>query len=132
MVFINGVIPIKEFVVASFVGDCLLGVILIASLAIAFGGLRVHKKGESDFSDFKRILGLIISGVGVVLYFYLLLSVRDESIIPLLDSFGLADHTGIYEVIVTDNVDMNEFQERYEVIGYENGVYIIKAIVSDS
>lgn len=46
--------------------------------------------------------------------------------LPVFNNWGLTDHTGKYEVIVAADVDMNEFQERYEIIDFKNGVYTIK------
>lgn len=123
----DGVIFIKEVVVISLVGNTLLAVILIALTAMIYGGIRVHINGCRNCCDGEKIFGFIMSMVGVVLgCFLLILMCSDEVITPLFNSFGLTDHTGKYEVTLTANVDMNEFQERYEIIDYENGVYTIK------
>lgn len=127
MYFMDGVILIKEVVVTSLVGNILLAVILIAFTAMIWGGMRLHINGCRNCCDGEKTFGFIMSMVGVVLgCFLLILMYSDEAIISLFDSFGLTDHTWKYEVTLTANVDMNEFQERYEIIDYENGVYTIK------
>ena len=104
MNFISGVVFIKEVVVISLMGLGLLNVIAIALCAMMVGGVRLHINGSRNFCDGERIVGSVISIAGLI----------------------LTDRTGKYEVTVTADADMNEFQERYEIIGYENGVYTIK------
>lgn len=80
----------------------------------------------SYFSAWRRITGLIISFVGICLVMSLMVAYKSDLIISIAEELGLADHTGKYKVAVAADVDMNEFQERYEIISYENGVYTIK------
>ena len=123
----DGVIFIKEVVVISLMGSCLYGVIGLVLCAMICGGIRLHINGYRDFCDAEKTVGLIISIAGLILLITLqILMNKDETIIPIFDSFGLTDHTGKYEVTVAADVDMNEFQDCYEIIDFKNGVYTIK------
>ncbi len=128
MNFISGVVFIKEVVVISLMGWGLLNVIAIALCAMMVGGVRLHINGSRNSCDGERIVGSVISIAGLMLelVLFVLMNNDNAAIIPIFDSFGLTDRTGKYEVTVTADADMNEFQERYEIIGYENGVYTIK------
>lgn len=44
---------------------------------------------------------------------------------PDLDKFQKPN--GELKVVVSDTVDMNVFQEKYEIINFENGVYTVKS-----
>ncbi len=44
--------------------------------------------------------------------------------IPEIDEFQKP--TGKYEVVVNSDVDMNEFQSKYDIIDYNDGVYTVK------
>lgn len=127
MSFIKGVVFIKEVVGVSPMGVCIFGVMILIIAAMMFGGAELHIDGCHDFSDSKRISGIIISLVGLILLVSLGFFVSsNDFLIDFLDDLKLTDHTGMYEVTVTDSVDMNEFQECYDIIDYENGVYTIK------
>lgn len=126
MNFINGVILINEIMVLSTVGSYVLLVMLIVFFVMALGGVKLYINGRSYFSTWRRIVGIIISLVGIALLMTLWVSVRSNLIIHIAYPLGFAEHTGKYEVTVDNNVDMNEFYERYEIIDYENGVYTIK------
>lgn len=126
MDFINGVIFLKEVVVLSFVGSCILAVCVIITTAMMFGGARLHINGCRNFCDGERIFGAIVCFIGLGLSIFLTASFRNNVLTPVFDNWGLTDHTGEYEVTVTADTDMSEFQERYEILDYENGVYTIK------
>lgn len=124
MSFIKGVVFIKEVVGISPMGLCIFGVIISAMM---FGGAKLHIDRSHAFSDSKRISGITISlVVDLILFASLFFFMSSDFFINFLDDLKLTDHTGMYEVTVTDSVDMNEFQECYDIIDYENGVYIIK------
>ncbi|MCM1524155.1 MAG: hypothetical protein NC120_06820 [Ruminococcus sp.] len=122
----NGVIFIKEVTNLSVFGSYLIGAILIAATVMSFGGVKLHIDGYRDFSDFKKIVGVILSVVGVALMVSLWAVINSDDFMSYADSLGLTESTGKYEVTVTAEADMNEFQERYEIINFENGVYTIK------
>ncbi len=130
MNFINGVILVKEVVTFSVLGLCLVGVIILVLTAISLGGIKLHIDGRRSFSDGMKILGMIISIVGIILMisFYGFMNMNNNNFISFADSLGLGltEHTGEYEVTVTAEADMNEFQEQYEILDYKDGVYTIK------
>lgn len=126
MEFINGVIFLNEVLVLSVVGSCILGAFVIIATVMMFGGAALSINGYRDFSDGKKMFGIIICLIGIALSVSLSALLRSNKITYVFDNWGLTDHTEKYEVTVTADVDMNEFQERYEIIDYENGVYTIK------
>lgn len=126
MEFINGVIFLNEVLVLSVVGSCILGAFVIIATAMMFGGAALSINGYRDFSDGEKIFGIIVCLIGIALSVSLSVLLRSNEITYVFDNWGLTDHTGKYEVTTTVDVDMNEFQERYEIIDYENGVYTIK------
>lgn len=65
MEFINGVIFLKEVIVISFVGSCIVGVFLIITAAMMFGGARLFINGSHEFSDGKKALGVIVCFIGI-------------------------------------------------------------------
>ena len=125
MEFINGVIFLNEVLVLSVVGSCILGAFVIIATVMMFGGAALSINGYRDFSDGKKMFGIIVCLIGVALSVSLSALLRSNKITYVFN-WGLTDHTEKYEVTVTADVDMNEFQERYEIIDYENGVYTIK------
>lgn len=126
MEFINGVIFLKEVLVLSLKGSCILGAMVIIAVIIMFGGLRLCIDGYRDFSDGKKIFGVIICLIGIALSITFSAFFGNNDIAYFFDNWGLTYHTGEYEVTVTADIDMNEFQERYEIVDFENGVYTIK------
>lgn len=126
MEFMNGVVLIKEIVTLSIVGSLAFFCAELIVIALAYGGVILHIKGRSYFSAWRRITGLIISFVGICLVMSLMVAYKSDLIISIAEELGLADHTGKYKVAVAADVDMNEFQERYEIIDFKNGVYTIK------
>ncbi len=128
MNFINGVVLIKEVVTLSVFGLCLVGVIVLVLTAISLGGIKLHIDGRRSFSDGMKILGMIISIVGIILMISFYGFMNNNNSISFADSLGLGitEHTGVYEVTVTAEADMNEFQEQYEILDYKDGVYTIK------
>ncbi len=126
MEFMNGVVLIKEIMTLSIAGALVVFCAELIAVAFACGGTILHIKGRSYFSAWRKITGMIISFVGLFLLILLLGLYKSNLIISIAEELGLADHTGTYKVAVIADVDMNEFQERYEIINYENGVYTIK------
>ena len=126
MEFMNGVIPIKEIMSLSISAMFIFVGIELIAIAMSFGGIALHIKGRRYFSIWRKNVGTIISFGGIIILLFLLGSYKSNLIIPFAEELGLTDHTGKYEVIVTDDADMNEFQDCYEIIDCENGVYTIK------
>lgn len=125
MEFINGVVLIKEILSLSTTALLVLNVIRGIALVMSFGGIAtIFISGQYDFSERKVKVGGIITVIGWTILL-LFISVKNF-IMPAAELLGFTESTGQYEVIVTAEVDMDEFQERYEILDYENGVYIIK------
>lgn len=121
----NGVIFIKEIMDISAFGYFLLGAICIVSLAMFFGGIKLWMEGCRSCCDGMEIAGFITLVVDLVLSCSIYAFINSEDL-SCVESLGLAKSTGKYEVTVTAEADMNEFQERYEILSFENGVYTIK------
>lgn len=126
MSFIEGVVFIKEVVGISFMGLCIFGVMILITAAMMFGGAVLYIDGCHDFSDSKKILGIIISLFGLILLLSIGFFASSDFFINFFDDLNLTDHTGMYEVTVTADTDMNEFKDCYDIIDFENGVYTIK------
>ena len=122
MDFMNGVIFIKEVVTLSVIGLCVVCAIMIAASVMLCGGHRLYINGYHYFSEWRKKVGVILIGMAFAFLIFLAFSLRSG--IPKKLGFT---KIGGYEVTLTGEVDMDEFQERYEIIDYKNGVYTIKA-----
>ena len=124
MELMNGVVLIKEILSLSATAWLVLNDIRSIAVVMSFGGNAIFISGRYNFSKRKVKVGVIITVIGwtILLFFF---SVKNF-IMPVAELLGFTESTGKYEVIVTDEVDMGEFQERYEILDYENGVYTIK------
>lgn len=124
MSFINGVSLIEEIKMqtetASFIGTVveLIGLIIIV-IAYPFHTIKNRV--------LKKITTVMLITFGCFMIFAGTAFARDTtSFETIKNKFGLIEFTGQYRVSVSDDIDMNEFYEKYEVISYENGVYVIK------
>lgn len=120
MEFMDGVTLIKECMETSNTTEIIALVIIICAfslgtLLITLGNYLFNKTGDNAYG----IAGLVLSAVIVLTG--LLTATR---VIPNMEQFQVSN--GEYEVVVRDNVDMNEFQRRYDIVDFENGVYTIK------
>lgn len=122
----NGVIFIKEVINISIFGNILIGAIMLVLTVILCVGMKLCIDGFINYCDGTKVAGAVITVVGFVLLCSFCVFICSENLISYADSFGLAESTGKYEVTVTAEVDMGEFQEYYEILDYENGVYTIK------
>lgn len=122
----NGVIFIKEVMNVSILGNILIGAIMLVLTVITFVGFKLCVDGYRNFCDGMKVTGFVISVVCFVLACSFSIFISSENLISYADNLGLAESTGKYEVTITAETDMNEFQERYDIIDYENGVFTIK------
>lgn len=110
MNFMDGVTLIEECTELSNKGKTFmfLFAFVVAFVAFIFGYVLSYKK-----KSIKVILfcGTIILGTFIGKHFII-----DKCYEPI----------GEYEVVLDDDVDMNEFYKRYEIIDFEDGKYIIK------
>lgn len=127
MNFINGVILIEKMTKLSTIGSILVGVLLIILMIMIFGGCRLtttsHRYAKDDAV---RATGIALIAIGFGIMVPLSISAHNKQLMPLLSDTALVEYTGQYRVTVTDNVDMNEFTDKYEIVDYNNGVYTIK------
>lgn len=121
MEFINGVILIKEAETFTVIGLCVVCAIVVAAIVMLCGGERLYINGKHYFSEWRKTVGVILMGMAFAVLIFLGFTLRSG--IP--KKLGFTEIGG-YEVTLTGEVDMDEFQERYEIIDYENGVYTIK------
>lgn len=122
----DGVVFIEEVISFTVFGAILLAAITIVLFAMLAGGLRLFSEGNCNEEYEKKFGGFILCIVSLILTMVFLTCYKSDNFMPYCKKMGLAENTGIYKVTVTDKADMNEFQERYEIIGYENGIYTIK------
>lgn len=127
MEFMEGVTLIKEYTKLSGIGFVLKLVIIIIilvitmalSYVICIGGIALSKKKDSSIY---WIIGLILTLVVWLTFHVATESVDIHRFIP--EKFQ--EPIGEYEVVLDNDVDMNEFYKRYEIIDFEDGKYIIK------
>lgn len=109
MKFMDGVTLIKECTELSTIGTILIFLLsfVVAFVAFIFGFVLSYKK-----KSIKVILfcGTIILGTFMGKQF--IIDKCDEPI-------------GEYEVVLDNDIDMNEFYRRYEIVGFKNGIYTI-------
>lgn len=91
-------------------------IIVIILLLIGIVGLKVF----NWFYDEDNVIGMTITVAIVLLGVVSLLYLVDKKEIFTVPN-------GQLKVVVSDTVDMNVFQEKYEIINFENGVYTVKS-----
>ncbi len=118
--FMDGVIIIKECTVMSTMGYIMMIVAYIVTMTLSVGAYKVGDVLEYKTDDdiYKRV------GVTFSLIFLFVGTFIALRIVPYLEE--CQKPSGEYKVTVSSNVDMNEFQKRYDIIDYNNGVYIVK------
>lgn len=112
MEFVDGVTIIKKCTETSTMGNIMMILLLVITMALSFGAYKI---GDDVYGRVGAVLSLafLITGIFITL-----------GVMPELDTFQKP--TGKYEVTVNSNVDMNEFQSKYDIIDYDNGVYTVK------
>ena len=121
MEFINGIVFIKEVEFLSVTGLCLFYAIVIAAFIMLCGGERLYVNELHYFSECRKKVEVILICAAFATLIFLAFTLKSD--IP--KKIGFTEN-GKYEVTLTGNVDMNEFQERYEIIDFKKGVYTIK------
>lgn len=127
MEFMNGVTFVKEAMDISSAGIYIVFGTILGLFAASVGGVKLYLDGLRSFSGVKRVSGVVVSIASIVLMIIVGLLYDTGSIVPLFDKIGLAECSG-YEVTVAADVDMNEFQNHYDIVKYEDGIYTVKTI----
>lgn len=127
MEFMNGVTFVKEAMDISSAGIYIIFGIILGLFAASVGGVKLYLDGLRGFSSVKRVSGVAVSVASIALMVVVGLLYDTGSIVPFFDKIGLAECNG-YEVTVTADVDMNEFQSCYDIVKYEDGIYTVKTV----
>lgn len=118
MNFIDGVILVEEM--KSIPNEWYIKgiIVLVAALMVAITGIKINKINEASvISGVASLICILLSIAGIVI---------GLGIFSSADYFNIQEPNEKYRVVVTDAVDMDEFQHTYEIVDYENGVYTIK------
>lgn len=116
--FMNGVTLIKECTELSDKGVIVSFVVRIAAIALLFILLRVVFTWSRNHDPYSVCtVGAVLAVIIFIVCRFLL-----DTIIPNI----FQETIGEFEVVLDDDVDMNEFCKRYEIIDFEDGKYTIK------
>jgi len=115
MEFIDGVTIIKECTDNS----AICAIMIIPSMVAAALGTGIIKIAEKLVHN--KIIATIVTVSGLA---FTLICVVMMFLITQMDKFQKPN--GKYEVTVSSDVDMNEFQSKYDIIDFKNGVYTVK------
>ena len=110
MDFINGVIMIKELTSLTWYGMIIPFVPAAIVLVVIF---TLHIKDKENLN----IEGMC--AISSIIFMVITLNVFP-------DKLFFTEPSGEYEVVITEEVDMAEFNAAYEIVDYEDGVYTIK------
>lgn len=117
----DGVTIIKECTVTSTMGYIMMVVAFIVTMTLSFVSYKVGDVLEYKTSN--NVYGRV--GAFWALVFLLGGTFVTLKVVPDLDEFQKPN--GELKAVVFDTVDMNVFQEKYEIINFENGVYTVKS-----
>ena len=118
MELMDGVILIEECTETSDMGYIMMIVSLVITTVLSLGAYKISEVFEEKCKDTAKrfvaalALTFLISGIFITL-----------KVVPDLDTFQ--EPNGKYKVTVSSNVDMNEFQNRYKIIDFENDIYTV-------
>ena len=128
MDFIDGVTLIEEIRVHTLM-TLLIGLAVeIVGIIIGIAAIRIYiNETLYESNKLKHLANLALMIVaGIIILEGAIFSLDTTSFETVKDKFDLMKSTSQYRVSVTDNVDMNEFYEKYEIISYKNGIYVVK------
>ena len=118
MNFIDGVILVEEM--KSLPDEWFIKgiIVLIAVLMVLITGLKITlNEKASVISIVGSLICILVGTVGTVI---------GLGIFSRVDYFNIQEPNGKYRVVVTNEVDMDEFQRTYDIVDYKDGVYTIK------
>lgn len=113
----DGVTIIRECSEISSTVDEIMIIVTMIAGALAIGIIEIVEKLVRNKAI--KVIAPVLSIT--LLIIFLIIS---YFILAHMDRFQ--EPNGKYEVTVSSNVDMNEFQSRYEIIDFDNGVYTVK------
>ena len=123
MNFIDGVTLIENITVPTGAATCIMFVLGLIAIVISVADFKLLLCGLRNHVDTMGIciLGLFIASIATAIAFVGLNITSFEEYVPI----ALTQSTGTYKVVVDNRCNMNEFHEKYEIIDYDNGCYII-------
>lgn len=128
MEFIKGLICIEEIIRFSTVGSLLALLAIIICIAMIVGGAKVAINSQyCEHEIAVRITGIALFVIGLIAAIAVSIAVNQNSICKILKNTNLTVKTGEYRVVATNETDMNDFVDKYEILDYKDGVYTIKA-----
>jgi len=93
----------------------------VIALILAIVSSYIGENLNFKFGYTRNIYEYVGGGLGfIILITGIFISVK----VSKLNTFQ--EPNGKYKVTVSSNVDMNEFQNRYNIIDFENGIYTVK------
>ncbi len=116
MEFMDGVTIIKECTDNS----AICAIMIIPSMIAAALGTGIIKIAEKLVHN--KIIATIVTISGLA---FTLICVITMFLTTQMDKFQKPN--GKYEVTISSDIDMNEFQSKYNIIDYDNGVYTVKS-----
>lgn len=114
----DGIIIIKECTEISTIGCIMIIVLFTIAMVLSIGLYKIGDVLEEKCND---TYGYICTVLSLAFFIAGIFTIK---VIPNFDEFQ--EPNGKYEVTVSSNVDMDEFQSQYTIIDYENGVYTVK------
>lgn len=121
MNFENGIILIEE--IKAMPSGILIGITIGEIILLTIAAALIAKALVNDLGVATEAIDILRGVSNIAIGLFLL-------IVPLVIFYNNIDElskpTGVYRVVVTDEADINEFQQLYDIIDYSNGVYKIK------
>lgn len=111
---INGVILIEE------VSKLPMALLIVAMVIVCIDLFVAHAQLiKCDSEKGPSCLGLIVLIIITGIVGFMVFEIND-------DPLNLEKPTGEYKVITTQDVDMTEFEDTYEITNYKDGVYTVR------
>ena len=97
---------------------CWIAFAIFCFMAAVYGAIR-----SLDLGDWSYLVGSLM--VGIIIGGLLAGMIGDMACIP-------TKYTNQYKVTISDEVSMNEFNEKYEIIDQEGKIYIVRERENES
>lgn len=117
MNWIDGIILIEECTSTSDIGLIWMVVSIISVIVLGFGSLfGGFALSRNTYSSIYMHIGCILS---------LIIAIIGNIIIEIIQN-KFQEPNGEYEVVLTENVNMDDFHKYYEIVDYQSGKYIVR------